>query len=152
MGAFDQKPPAQEASPEQGGIPEGMMEIQSEDGTFTILVRVAVTPEDEQIIMNRYLTKLANSRKRLSIEQQAKLLDSLWLELLIQRWDLPISLENKAQAIARLSQSDREYLYKRIMAAQPEKPLREKTLSQRPLSRDIKGVIERRKQRFSNIV
>lgn len=147
MGAFDSQknpPPAQVRET----FPEGVIDIQSEDGQFTVRARVVVTPEDEQYILNRYLNTLAREKRRLSIEKQASLLDSLWLERLILSWNLPIPLgKNRAQAIARLSQADRDFIYQRIMAAQPEKPLREKRLSQRPLSAEIKAVIQKRQSR-----
>jgi hypothetical protein len=152
-GVFDLKAPAQpETEPEQGSTPEGTMEIKSENGQYTILARVAVTKEDEEFILNRFLNMLMHERKRMSAEKQAKLLDSLWLAHLIQKWDLPIPLEDKAKAIARLSQADRDYLYKAIMAAQPEKPLRRESLSRRRLSSEITEVMEKRKKRFGSMI
>ena len=146
MGAFDSKV----VEPEQTGqetLSEGIIEIQGEGPEpVTVRVRVAVTEEDQQWVMNRYLNSIAKQRKS-TPEQDLKLLDALWIECLLIDWNLPISLENKAKAVATLSQADRDCIYQRIKAEQPETPLRRRQLgNQKRLPPALQEAVKRRQK------
>lgn len=150
MGVFDRA-----GTKETDGAPPVQPPAQPTDtieigqGEHIVIARTKVMPEDEQWVMNRLLNILANQgRQKMSESEQLRLADRLWLQRLIVSWTLPIPLEtDRAKAIGRLSQSDRDYLYKTIMAAQPKKEM-QLGLGVRGPSSAMQEALQKRSRRF----
>ena len=134
MGVFDRVPDvesAKEAELVQTKPESDVLEITSEaNPEVKVWVRTKVTKEDVDQVTNRFVNRLARmrpntrhaspfTRGQVSAEDHLKLADRIWVEHLLVRWNLPISLEDKQKAVSKLSDADCHYIYNKIQELQP---------------------------------